>query len=228
MKKIVFVLLTLLLCPFVNGIAQEKEVAEVSSDDKLKVTVGLNYGFNNNINAYRLSPDDDGNTYYGEKSGFSVGADFGIPFSKKFRTRIGVRYSEMEYGMDWDNTSSFNKTITHLYNFDLNLHFDYLIASSNNLKLFISPGIMSEFVMDADFKNEKVDGDYTYRNYFLKQYPESVAGGNLSLLAIYKINKFMSLTLSPGYTYFFREFSSVNDKPYQRLNVNVGLEFDLF
>lgn len=238
--KTVFFLLLFVLYPFILGSAQGNDSALVISEpkfkvvDKLKVTVGINWGYNHNINGFRLSEDSNGNTYHGINSGFSLGTDFGIPLSRRIRTRIGLRYSEMKYGMNWDgpvsSTSDFTETVTKLYNFDLNLHFDYLFISRKHLQLFISPGLMSEFVMDADYRNEKTDGTHNFNKYTesTQQYPKSLAGGNLSFLAKYKINRYMGLTFSPGYTHYFRKFTLSNNKPFQRLNFNVGLEFTLF
>ena len=222
MKKILFVLLSVIIT-FVQVKSQEEEDSE-----KYRFSIGLTGGIVQNINAYRTLADGEGFTYYGDDLAYSVGLDMGLFVTNKIRTRLELKYLEMEYGMDWNYTNSdFYKTTTSLFNVDVNLYCDYLALSLEHLQLFVSLGIINEFVYTHEFKNILSDGEVNYKSYNVlsNQYPETISGGDISLIVKYKINNNIGITLNPGYTYFFRKFVRDNDDPYQRTNVNLGVEY---
>lgn len=202
--------------------------------DKYKITVGLNGGLGQNMNGYRLTPDSKGYSYYGINPHYSLGLDIGVFTSNRFRPRLEFRYVEMDYGMYWpDNYPEYDKSITTLYEMDLNLHFDYLAVNKAHFQVFISPAFVYEFVTGNQVKNFLVNGDTNYKNYNIfteqtEQYGGNYPGGNLTAIAKYKINNYLGVTLSPGYTYFFTKFVSPNDKAYQRFSINLGIEIAIF
>lgn len=198
---------------------------------KFRFSTGLSGGLGQNIHAYKLSADSKGFTYYGIDPHYSIGVDAGLYVSNKIRIRFELRYVEMKYGMNWNEPyPDFDKTVTSLYNMDLNLHFDYSVFRNKHLDFMISPSIIYEYVMKDEFKNTLADGSVNYKVYNIlsTEYPDNILGGNFSIPVKYKINEYIGVTLTPGYTYFFRNFLLSNDKPYQRLSINLGAEFLLY
>ncbi|MCA1758474.1 MAG: hypothetical protein LC658_01780, partial [Bacteroidales bacterium] len=58
-----------------------------------------------------------------------------------------------------------------------------------------------------------------------QQYSEEIAGLNLSLIAKYKFNENLGLTLTPGYNYYLKKWLPDNDKNYTRTLLNIGVEY---
>lgn len=216
MKKIFF--LTWLIIP-ICVFSQENE--------KFKVSGGLFGGYGYNLNGYRFDNDIEGFSYYDINSNYTIGLNCGIFITPKFRPRIAFSYAETKYGSTWPAEYFVDKTEVTLYNIDMSLNLDYMLLSRNNLQLFISPGIITEFAKGEQYKNYLIDGSINYKKYnlFTEQYPTAIAGCNLALLARYNLNEYFSLTFSPNYTYFLKPFVSSNNKPYQRVGANFGVEF---
>lgn len=191
------------------------------------ISIGLNGGIGSNFNAYRLSADDKGFTYYGINPHYAYGMDLGFLIKNKIRIRASISYHEMEYGMYWNNYTEFDKTITQLNNLNLGLHVDYSIYSSKRLQLFISPALTGELVLKDQHENILSDGDTNDKDYNVlsNQYPAGILGANMAFPVRYKLINHFYLTLTPGYTCFLKNFTSDNDKLYQRVNLNFGLEF---
>jgi hypothetical protein len=190
--------------------------------------VGLNAGVDYNFNAYRLSLDHNGFKYYGIDPHYNYALDFGLKVSKRLRTRVEFKFVKMSYGMDWgDYNSTFDKTVTKLYNFDANLHLDYLLLSRNRFRFYISSGLKSEFVIDYKYLRKDNDGSTTEVKYNFTddEFSKSILGGVMSTIIKYNLNNYIGITLVPEYSIFFRNFIKSNDKNYQRFSTNIGLEF---
>ena len=84
-----------------------------------------------------------------------------------------------------------------------------------------------EYLANVKYKNYEDDGDTNSNNYdeISDSYPTSNFGANFSLIAKIKLLDNMSLNISPGYNYYFKEFISSNTDPYQKIVGNVGLEW---
>lgn len=220
MKKGILLILVLGL-PFIAAKSQDS--------DKSKVTVGFSMGLDHNGNAYRMTEDIEGFTYYGINPSLSFGAYFGYNFTDRFRPRFEIEYFYLKYGMNWNygEESDFDKTITTVHYLGLNLYFDYAFYLGKRLQLFISPAIITDLARDHQVKNILRDGDDNdhYYNVLSDQYNAAVMGGSLSLPIRYRFNEHISMTLEPGYTYYFQKFIKSNDEPYTRSSIKIGMEY---
>jgi hypothetical protein len=225
MKKTFFAIITLVLINSITSSAQESE--------KSKLSFGINGGIGQNKNAYRMNPETYttyNHQYYEGDIHFTMGINIGYFISERFRPRFEFRYSEMKYGLYWDeNYPQFDRTETKLFTLNYNLQFDYLMVNTNRFQLFISPGLVGEFIVDSQNRNYLTDGSKNLDNYsaVTQQYSEEIAGLNLSLIAKYKFNENLGLTLTPGYNYYLKKWLPSNDKNYTKTLLNIGVEYSL-
>lgn len=196
--------------------------------EKFNVSFGINGGYGQNINGYRLSETSD-YSFYDLPSQHSLGIDFGVFITEKLRFRVDLRYVKMQYGVNWNNDDyGINKTEVNLYNFDLNFRLDYRFFSKNNFELYISPGFITEYVVDDEHKNYYDDGSTSFKTYNFypsNAFASTITGASCALISKYKITNNIGITLTPEYTYFLREFYHDNSGAYQRFGVNFGVEF---
>jgi hypothetical protein len=142
--------------------------------------------------------------------------------------RLELGYYQMNYGMNWNMPNSdYYKTETTLSYFTSKLLIDYLFLSGKKFQLFVSPFLTGELLTDDENYNIFNDGSSNYKTYNLvsEQYPKSILGLGVSILAKYKITEKTGVTLSPYYTRYLRNFVLVNGKPYQRIGLNIGVEY---
>jgi hypothetical protein len=114
---------------------------------------------------------------------------------------------------------------------EFNLNYDYYLFQTKRFELLLSPGLLTEYMVDTDYKNFKNDGTYSYskfHSYNASQHPKSIAGLNFSAIGRIPLTKRIGLTLTPGYTYFFRNYVVANDNAYQRFTFDFGVDFRLF
>jgi hypothetical protein len=236
MKKtcasLIFILLTLIV---VN--AQEnnnnkpnptKESGKISVGT---VSIGLNGGYDVDFNAYKFDPDlVNGYTYYDINPHYNIALDLSVQATKKLRPRLGLKYETLSFGFYWDpdvwQTSEFEKTVTSLKCMNLSLNLDYVLVSKKLFTVYVSPGLLTEFVSKSKCKTYKTDGttSSSHYNYFEDPYPASSLGGSLAAIAKINITNWLGITVTPQYTQFFRGFSHSNDKLYSRFNINGGIE----
>ena len=232
MKKIILIVLNLSFIIY-GANSQESTKSKVTESEKGKLTFGFNMGVGQNTNGYRLSSDSYGFDYYEGGIHFTSGINASVFVTDRLRPRLEFRYSEMKYGQYWSDTyPDFDKTTVKLNTLNLNLNLDILALSLNKFQLFVSPGIVTEFNINYTCRNyliDGADGDTNMKNYNIitddLQYPSSIAGANISLIAKYKIDEHLGFVLIPGYNYYFKEFVSSNDKKYTRQLLNFGVEY---
>ena len=218
--------------------------SSVNAQTEEYITLGINGGVLHNINGYRKDTNDYGNKFQNGIPGYNVAVDFGIRTSAKTRFRLEVEHEEFHYKATWDTTrmsdaikSKIYETRVKVWNMGINLRFDYKIAESEKMKVFVSPGFLWEFNINRESKNLKTPYDNplghnprkkSYKNYNRIAYenPNHILGGNVQLLCKYKIAKHMALTLTPEYYIYFRGIVRENDALYQRLTLNGGVEFN--
>jgi len=219
MKKVIAVILNLVI---VLPLAMSQE------SEKSNFSIGFNIGGGQTENAYRLTPDKYNFTYSEGDLHFTSGVNLAYFITGRLRPRFEFRYSEMKYGMNWaEEYTDFTRTDTKLYTMNLNLNIDYLLLNKNKFQLFASPGLVSEFVAKAQHRNYRADGETNLKNYSVltDQYPDEIAGAAFSFLFKYKMNNHVGFTLTPGYTYYFKNFVPDNDKKYTKTTLNFGLEY---
>ncbi len=224
-KFTLFVLLVIATSSLV--MSQEKDLTQELNN----VTIGIKGGMGYNLNGYRSALDDAGFTYYDMNPGFKTGIEFGVFATQKFRIRTFVGYNEMSYGMDGNNIKeNLEKTETKLYGINWEINFDYCFFDKERLDFFISPGLVADFVSSFDHKNYLTNGEINYNNYnyLTEQYPASAAGANISFIARAKLANNIYMSLTPEYTLFFKKFTAGNDGMYQRLNLNLGIEYNFW
>ena len=220
---LIFVNLSLILSV---ATAQEYKVTETSN--KSKISFGFNIGGGQNSNGYRLTTDAAGFNYFEGGILFTTGINASMFITEKLRPRIEIAYSEMKYGFDWgDSYTTLDNTLTKTMNLNLNLNLDYLVINKNKFQLFLSTGIVTEYVMGSINRNNHYDGTANFNNYSIitEQYPKSIAGANFSILAKYKLTENFGFTVTPGYNYYFRKYVTDNDKAYSRSLLNFGVEY---
>lgn len=220
MKKAIFIVL-------VVGLT----IAEVrgQENEKSNMTIGFNIGMDYNNNAYRMTEDNEGFTYFGMNPSMSFGADFGYNVTRRFRPRFEVEYFYLQYGMNWNygENSDFDKTTTTVHYMGLNLHLDYALVLTDRIQVYLSPGVITDLAMNRSFKTYLNDDDDTNAEYNVlsEYYPEATMGVSLSLPVAIKINEKIDATLEPEYTYFPNKFVSSNPDIYTRMSFKVGLQY---
>jgi hypothetical protein len=218
-NKIIFLILLVLMIASVN--AQDKKASTI--------TIGINSGIDNNINAYRLTPNTFGNNFYSNRPQYNIGIDYGMMITEKFRPRVELKYVQLSYGAGWDdaNISTLKESTVTLNNFDFNIHMDWLLISSSKFQIFVSPGLKWELNLNRTVKNIRISGSHNWANYngIVSENSKNLLGGSLSTILKYNITDKIGITMTPEYTLFFRNFVRSNNELYQRVGVNFGLEF---
>lgn len=229
-KKIVF--LFVVLFPFLVN-AQEDSSKTEKKLTGISTYFGINGGIDFNTNAYRIDPqlygDDFVFTYSEINPQYNIGADISILFPFKLRPRLEFKFVKLSYEMDWGGlNSTFDKTVTKLSYFDVNLHFDYLLLNTKAFQIYVSPALKSEFLGSQKDILHYTNGDTNNKSFdFIKdEHPKSILGASASAIFKYKITDIIGVTLIPEYTFFGRNFVISNDDSYQRLSVNMGLEIE--
>jgi len=229
--KILNVLLLMCFLP-VFSMAQDQETEKSEYTYKVgDFFLGLSSGVDYNVNAFRSVATSD---FSFEDKGprYNISFDAGVLVTKRLRPRIEFQYHRLAYGQEWLGASSasyttMEYTTAKVNYFGLNFHLDYLLAGLNSkFKIFVSPGLVTEYSMGVSYNTLKTDGDETSSRFSSlgDYYPKSIAGANLTAIMKYDLNENLGLTLSPGYTHYLRSFMEVNDNAYQRFNLNVGVE----
>jgi len=229
MKKFILVVLNMFLV-FYTVMSQETESEKTNfyKTEKGKFYIGYNAGIGQNSNAYRLTSDTEGFSYYEGDTHFTTGLELSYFATGWIRPRLQFRYSGTGYGMYWpDKYADFDKTDVRLSTLNLNLNVDFLVFSKEKFQLFLSPGLVSEFNVSHSYKNYATDGDTSSSSYniFSEQYRESIAGANFSLIAKYKLNKNFGFVLMPGYNTYFKKYVDANDKNYSKKLLSFGVEY---
>nr|WP_321410604.1 outer membrane beta-barrel protein [uncultured Carboxylicivirga sp.] len=193
--------------------------------EKGKLSVNLHAGTGNTINGFRSS-DYNGFSFYGITNQFTYGLDVSYFLSDKHRIRVGAGYIQKYYGSKWPVSYDMDYTRVTLYGYELSLNFDYKIYQKGNFQLFASPGLIGEFVVEADYQNFLDNGDSNYKLYNIypqDEYPSENVGLNLSMISKYKLTNWCGLTLTPYYNVFLKSYTDSN--AYQRFGVSLGAEF---
>ncbi|SHE45290.1 Outer membrane protein beta-barrel domain-containing protein [Mariniphaga anaerophila] len=225
MKKIFLSLIIVTSLISLSVTAQEGE--------KSRLSFGFNAGVGQNHNAYRMNPETYArynHEYYEGDLHFTTGINVGYFITKRLRPRFEFRYNEFKYGMTWDEDyPQFERTETKLYTLNFNLQFDFMMLNTDRFQLFISPGLVGEFVKDRLNRNYLTDGSNNIYNYtaVTQQYSEEIGGLNLSLIAKYKFTDNLGMTVTPGYNFYLKKWLPGNDKNYTRSLFNVGVEYTL-
>jgi hypothetical protein len=230
MRKILFYLIFIVLMPVAVN-AQSTVVASAPNNIDYAYTIGINKGFDNNINAYRSTPNLFGNNFYNGKTHINLGFDYGTKISKRFRPRIELKYVKMSYRVGWDNANipTIKESTVNLYNFDINLRMDYLLLDIKKFEFYVSPALKWELTVDRDEHNINEGGDnWAKYNRIIDENSRNLLGGAVSGILKYNITKKIGFTVTPEYTLFFRNFVRSNDKNYQRTSVNFGVEFNIY
>jgi hypothetical protein len=235
MRKITIYLLLLILIPFsVN--AQKAQVNTPATDIKKSIdyasAFGISYGIDDNINAYKLSSNSEGNNFYKGDTHYNIGLSFGWMISKRFRPRIEFKYTKLSYHVGWadSNIPSIYESIVNMYNLGINLRADYVLLNVKKFQMFVSPAVKWEFGVNAEEHNLMNDGTDNWGSYngVIEENPRNLVGGSVAAIFKYNIVKKIGITLTPEYTYFLRNFVLANDNSYNRLSINIGVEYNFF
>jgi len=216
MKKTFSFLLSIVIISFAGNAQTEETI----------VFMGINAGIDYDMNAYHFTKNQSfGYEYFGITPTFNIGADCGIKVSKRFRPRIELKYVNVQYGIDYRNTSlvALGRDSVTVNYIDLNLHFDYLLLTIKNFQLFASPALKYEFELNTIAANNYSGGGGISPLVLVN--PGNILGGALSALFKYNFTDQFGLTLIPEYTIFFNRFATGNNKTYQRFTCNLGFEY---
>lgn len=227
MKKIVILLI--ILAPIIAKAQEDNQKAEETIINS--VYIGFRSNLDMNLNAYRQAIDENGFDYYDVNPHYSFALDLGVQVSKRLRPRVEVSLATTSYGFNWSETyPTFNKTVTHLIYLGTNARLDYLLFNSKVFQVYLSPAIKFEYLIDSYVTTWKTDGNtnHTYYKEEMKEaYPNTIGAGALSTIFKYNISDRLGITVTPEYSIYFRKFVVSNDKLYQRLSLNFGVEFRL-
>lgn len=198
-------------------------------NEKSNLTVGFNMGMDYNFNAYRMTEDDNGFTYYGMNPNLSFAVDFGYNVSRRFKPRFEVEYFYLKYGTNWNygEESDFDKTITTVSYLGLNLHLDYGLILGDRFQVYLSPGLITDLAVNRTYDtyfNNSDDHTNAEYNVLSEQYPKALMGVSLSTPLAFKIKSNLKLTMEPEFTYFPYNFLKINEEPYTRISFKVGLQ----
>jgi hypothetical protein len=196
-------------------------------------TVGAYLGIDKNINGYRMIENAYNNTFSASGiTSWNFGFDYGYMINSKLRPRIQAKYFQMRYNANWDNANleDLSQSTVYLFCGSANLRLDYLFFNSPKFQAFLSPALKWDFVIDREVKNIRPDGTHNWRSYndIIDENPRSIMGGAVGALFKYNVTKNIGITVSPEYTYYFRNFVRVNDKSYQRMSISAGIEFNFY
>jgi hypothetical protein len=222
MKKIFY---SILLFIAISNVAIAQDILENP------ISFGISGGIDYNFNAYKTVLDTSVNhhitDYYGIKPHYNIGANVGLMLNNKMRIRAELKFVKMSYKQNWnpDYYTDFDNTVTRLYNFDINVYFDYLLLNKGKFEIFVSPGLKSEYVLKHSFWTESANSKSAKFQGLENMFPSTLAGGALTGIIKYNVSKTFGLTLTPDYTLFFRKFSVQNSGLYTRFSINAGMEF---
>jgi opacity protein-like surface antigen len=226
-KKLFLTLFALAIISFAGNAQNENttQPKETTQPSETGFLMGLNAGWDDNVNAFMLDNNTQYNySYTGIKPRYNIGFDLIIKTSKKLRSRIEMKFVNVKYGIIYapsytnSDGSHMDNTIVNLNYFDLNFHLDYLLLTKGKFQLFVSPGIRYEYKI-----GEGVGGNNF--NFLYLDRPNNIFGGAVSAIVKYNLTKHWGVTFIPEYTYFFSPFVSGNNQPYQRLSSNFGFEY---
>jgi hypothetical protein len=231
MMRILYFSLLLVLVPTISFAQKESESKTDYTYKVGDIFLGISSGVDNNSNAYRSDPTTDF-TFEGIKRRYNISFDASVMATERLRPRIEFQYHRLAYGQWWTGWESssyatFKYTTTKVNYFGLNLRLDYLLLGKDSrFKMFVSPGVVTEFAMGASYKTLKTDGDESSGSFsnLGTYYPKTIAGGSLQAILKYDVNENFGFTLTPGYNAYFRKFTDASDGSYQRFNVNLGIE----
>jgi hypothetical protein len=201
-----------------------------AQDDDTGFSFGFNGGYDYNMNAYKMEPEQStGLMYYNKPDQWNIGADFGVNVTKKFRPRIELKYVHTSFGTKNSPTSNqpyLRRTITQVHYFDMNLRLDYKIIDAGKFTAYLSPAIKWEIQTGVKSKTYK-EGYHSTISRFTTEtaYPTYLGAGALAIQMKYKVTDYLGITFSPEYTMFFRNYIRSNNKPYMRASANLGFEF---
>ena len=230
MRKICFYLLLLALIPM-SANAQVTTATNAKKTIDYASAFGLSYGIDNNINGYKLASNPTGNTFSKGTTRYNIATSFGWMISSRWRPRIELKYTKLNYNVDLVNSiPTIVNSVVNMFNFDINLHADYLFLNTNKFQIFLSPAVKWEFNISREEHNFFSDGTKNWGNYngVINENPRNLLGGSVAAIFKYNIIRNIGLTLTPEYTMFFRKFVLANDKSYQRFSVNFGVEFNFY
>jgi len=223
MKKLFLVLMVMVVIPFAGKAQTEKTFKNQDAEKtgQTSFSFGLNGGLDFDMNAYKLAGDNLGYySYFNKSPRYNIGFDMVLKTSKKLRTRLEMKFVNVRYGISYDKSSYgiSDNTLLNVNYFDFNFYFDCLWLTKGNFQLFVSPGLKYEY----EIGHATLGPNYPITEF---NHPSSIGAVALSFIGKYNLSKHFGITFIPEYTFFFHGFSTGNNKPYQRINTNLGVEY---
>jgi hypothetical protein len=211
--------------------AQEPVPAAPAETKKTSpITLGVNGGIDYNFNTYYTGvpyPDK-----YVIAPTYNAGVDFGLRLSSKCRFRVDLRYSTMAFGANYDASEATATTPKKfdfwMYRLGFGIRLDYRFLTIHKLDVLFTPGLTFEYRLYDYEKATYANGDEKSSNYLnnkKKDYTHTLSGATAGLIFRYNLNDHWGITLSPGYTYFFKKLYSQNAANLQRVTINLGAEW---
>lgn len=182
-------------------------------------------GYDNNVN--HLSGMDYSNS--NQFPDYNLGVGAAVYLNDRFRLRGELKYVNMSFTRNYNfittTTSTLDRSVLSVSNFDFNPYIDYRIFSVGKLDFYGYTGLRFEFSLGDTQSAYTIDGEKSYSNHIENNYKRAMVGLTGGCSLSYNINKQFALSISPEYTRFMNYFYSDNISNLNRSSINLGLEW---
>jgi len=182
-------------------------------------------GYDNNVN--HLSGMDYSNS--NQFPDYNLGVGAAVYLNDRFRLRGELKYVNMSFTRNYNflttTTSTLDRSVLSVSNFDFNPYIDYRIFSVGKLDFYGYTGLRFEFSPGDTQSAYTIDGEKSYSNHIENNYKRAMVGLTGGCSLSYNINKQFALSISPEYTRFMNYFYSNNISNLNRSSINLGLEW---
>lgn len=182
-------------------------------------------GYDNNVN--HLSGMDYSNT--NQFADYNLGVGAAVYLNDRFRLRGELKYVNMSFTRNYNflttTTSTLDRSVLSVSNFDFNPYIDYRIFSVGKLDFYGYTGLRFEFSLGDTQSAYTIDGEKSYSNHIENNYKKAMVGLTGGCSLSYNINKQFAVSISPEYTRFMNYFYSDNISNLNRSSINLGLEW---
>jgi len=160
---------------------------------------------------------------------FGSGAKGLIYLGKRFRLGAEVEYNNVSFTRQYNflnpEATSIDRTKMAIHNLAVNPNLDFRFFTIGKLDVYASTGLQLEFTLTDYQRTFLMNGDKLTSKYVERDYSDFRTGVNGSVVFNYNINSSLAVVLAPKYTYFFDPLFPRNEYNFQRLGVNLGVEW---
>lgn len=195
------------------------------------------YGFSQNF-TFSVSTGYDQNlnhldglryTNTNELPDFNLSADIGYEITNRFKVRAELAYNNLSFLRDYNSDASDPKNVANtkmvINSMGFSPFVDFRLFSVSRLDIAATAGVnfafgTSNWQRTFNQAGEKLDGAY-----FKDEITSGLLGTTGGLILKYNITDNLGIKLSPQYSYYFDSFFTLNDDNFQRMRMNIGVEW---